>query len=201
MDAYDPRVHHRRSIRLPSYDYAQPGAYFLTICLEDRRCLFGRIALDEMALNDAGRMIGRWWLELPRKFRHVSLDAHVVMPNHFHGILVIADAGGLEGEDLGAHAGAPLPGGEASVLSAHAGAPLPRVVQWFKTMTTNEYIRGVKDSAWSRFDGTLWQRGYYERVVRDEAELEKFREYVFSNPLRWADDHENPCRADGIGLV
>ena len=86
---YDPERHHRRSIRLRGYDYRAAGAYFITIVVQDRACLFGEVVEGAMRLNDAGRMVERWWLELNRRFPHVSTDAYVVMPNHFHGIVVI----------------------------------------------------------------------------------------------------------------
>jgi hypothetical protein len=86
---YDPERHHRRSIRLRGYDYRAVGAYFITIVVQDRARLFGEVVDGEMRLNDAGRMVERWWLELNRRFPHVLTDAYVVMPNHFHGIVVI----------------------------------------------------------------------------------------------------------------
>ena len=89
---YDHDRHHRRSIRLEGYDYAQPGAYFVTICTQGRTCMFGDVAEGEMVLNDAGCMVQRWWSELPQKFPLVKTDEHVVMPNHFHGIIVIVGA-------------------------------------------------------------------------------------------------------------
>src|SRR6266542_4432459 len=131
----NPDIHHRRSIRLRNYDYSLPGAYFLTVCTEDRACLFGNVADDTMRLNDAGRMIEQWWFELNRKFPTVETDEFVVMPNHCHGIVVIP-----VGADL--RVGPGSKGARTAHQGAHAGAPLPTVIQWFKTMTTNDYIRG-----------------------------------------------------------
>jgi len=88
---YDPNRHHRRSIRLKGYDYSQAGAYFITICTQDRACLFGKVVNGEMRLNDAGRMVLAEWNMLPERFPHVVLDAFVVMPNHVHGIVVITN--------------------------------------------------------------------------------------------------------------
>ena len=90
---YDPERHRRRSIRLPGYDYAQVGAYFVTICAQQRLCLFGDIVDDEVRLNESGQMIERWWVGLPTKFPNVALDQSVVMPNHVHGIIIIVDNG------------------------------------------------------------------------------------------------------------
>lgn len=181
---YDPDIHHRRSIRLQGYDYARNGAYFVTVCAQGRECLFGEIVDGEMYLNDAGRMVAKWWMELPERFPDVVLDEYVVMPNHFHGILVFVGAA-LRGRPDAETEGHP-----------HRGAPtLGDVVDWFKTMTTNAYIRGVKMSDWPPFAGRLWQRNYYERVIRDEKELDAVREYIANNPKRWESDSENPANA------
>ena len=103
---YDPNKHHRGSIRLPKYAYSRAGAHFITICTHERDCRFGEIVDTEMRLNDAGLMIERWWRKLPDKFTSVTIDAYVVMPNHFHGIVVIEDNNDL---DVGEHTGSPLP--------------------------------------------------------------------------------------------
>jgi putative transposase len=162
--------HHRRSIRLSGYDYAQSGAYFMTICTHNRQYLFGDIADGEMQLNDAGRMVERCWNDIPTHFPHVELDAFVVMPNHVHFIVV----------NMG-H-------GEHTVQGEHAGSPLHVVLQWFKTMTTNEYICGVKQHGWSPFCGKLWQRNYWEHIVRNAQELNHIREYIRDNPASWQQD-------------
>jgi len=156
-----------------------------------------------MHWNDAGRMVEGWWFELEKKFPSIETDAHVVMPNHFHGIIVIvgADLPPNVGADLPPNVGADLPpnvGADLRVCpstkGAHAGAPLPRIVQWFKTMTTNEYIRKVRENGWIPFPGRLWQRNYYEHVIRNEKALNGIREYIGANPSRWEDDPENPNR-------
>jgi len=105
MNSHD---HHRRSIRLQDYDYAQNGAYFVTICTQDRANRFGEIAEGEMVLNSAGKMIEKWWYELGRKFPEIDLDAFVIMPNHVHGVIVIVGADLCVCPAVGAHAGAPL---------------------------------------------------------------------------------------------
>lgn len=179
---YDPHESHRRSIRLRDYDYTQAGAYFVTICTQGRVCLFGAVVDGEMELNDAGRMVGRWWGELMTKFPSVALDDCVVMPNHVHGIVIIV------GADLGVCPDTPV----AEAKGAHTGAPLPRIVQWFKTMTTNEYIRGVKQRGWAPFHGRLWQRNYYEHVIRSEDGLDRIRQYILDNPAKWPEDSDNP---------
>jgi REP element-mobilizing transposase RayT len=196
---YDPEIHHRRSIRLEEYDYSATGAYFVTACAQNRDCLFGEIANGIMVLNDAGLMVGKWWQEISTKFDNVMIDTHVVMPNHFHGIICIVGATLRGRPDFAESVGAPLRGCPAFDLRAeepgrpHRAAPtLGDVMNWFKTMTTNAYIRGVKQSDWSPFPGRLWQRNYYERVVRDDEELTAIREYILCNPMQWAEDKENP---------
>ncbi len=148
---YDPFKHHRHSIRLQGYDYTQSGAYFVTMCAQNRECLFGEIVDGEMRLNDAGQMVARWWDEVPCKFSSVEMDNFVIMPNHFHGIAVIT------GIEQGAHTGAPLHDRDAYVGADLRVRPgLGQIMQWFKTMTTNEYIRSVEQNDWRPFAGKLW---------------------------------------------
>lgn len=168
----------RRSIRLKGYDYSSPGAYYITAVLQDRLRLFGQRHDAMVELNDAGRMIERWWKELPNKFQHVGLDEYIVMPDHFHGIVIIHSVGADRrvcpvevNEGWGAHTGAPQ------------RAPISRIVQWWKTMTTNEYIREVKRAGWEPFCGRLWQRNYYEHVIRDDEDLNRVRQYIMNNPF------------------
>ena len=201
---YDPMRHHRRSIRLRGYDYAQAGAYFVTICVQDRACLFGEVIDSEVRLNEAGRMVVRWWDELARAYLGIDSDAFIAMPNHVHGIIVLgARPDELEGgggpDDEGRHIGLPLP--DNAVVGADLRvrppgdvrrASLSRVVQWFKTMTTNEYIQGVRNLEWPPFRGRLWQRNYYEHVIRDERSLERLRDYVAGNPAGWPTDRLHP---------
>ncbi len=182
----------RRSIRLRGYDYSRAGAYFVSICTKDRECLFGDVENQEMALNDAGRMVDKWYVELEKKFKDIRCDEFIIMPNHFHAI--IQNIGPVTvGADLCV---CPVvcpddhrhgrPSGE------HIGSPLHRVIQWFKTMTTNEYIRGVKQYGWVPFPGRLWQRNYYEHILRNENEMSRIREYIRNNPAQWATDKDNP---------
>ena len=169
----------RKSARLSGYDYAQEGAYFITIVVQGRFPLFGEISQGSLVLNDSGVMIGKWWEKIGQKFSNIQNDAFVVMPNHFHGILF------LKKQDLE----------NSSEKGAHAGAPLQKAIQWFKTMTTNEYIHGVKSRGWQPFRGSLWQRRFFEHVIRDENSLNRIREYIDSNPQRWDLDGENPKAA------
>jgi len=164
-------VHHRLSIRLKGYDYAQAGAYFITVCTQNRESAFGCVDDGDMRLNDAGRMVRSVWEGLPDRFPEMQLDAFVVMPNHVHGIAVFVGAGlALPGEN-GAASSAPT---------------LGDVVRAFKSLSAIHVNRLFMRS------GSLWQRNYYEHVIRNERELDKIREYIATNPLRWALDRENP---------
>ena len=180
-EKYSPNVHHRRSMRLEGYDYSQEGWYFITICTQDRRCMFGEMVGCRVQLNDAGLMIESWWMIMTGKFPVVQTDEYVVMPNHFHGIVNVGAA--PCGRPI-THKGSGQP---------HRVAPtLADIVHWFKTMTTNQYIRAVKRGEWPPFRKKLWQRNYYEHVIRDEEELNHFRQYIGDNPANWQKDEENP---------
>ena len=186
---YNPEIHHRRTIRLRDYDYSQSGAYFLTICIQDRECLFGNVVNGEMQLHEAGKAIQKWWDETAIKFKNIELDESVVMPNHFHGVIFIV------GADLRV---CPDINNDDKNKGEHTGSPLHKIVQWFKTMTTNEYIRGIKLFDWSPFNGKLWQRNYYEHIIRNDAEMNRIREYILNNPLQWDSDSENPENVKGL---
>ena len=177
---FDPKIHHRRSIRLKNYDYSQAGLYFVTIVTQNREYLFGEITGDEMVLNDAGIMVEKWFNELKNKFPDIQCHTMVVMPNHFHCIV----------QNVGADLRV-CPDDSESNQGEHVGSPLPVVVQWFKTMTTNEYIRGVKNKNWQRFNGKLWQRNYWEHIIRNENEYQQIAEYILQNPKKWAIDKLN----------
>ena len=193
-------IHHRRSIRLRGYDYSQAGAYFVTVCVQGRHCLFGGVVNGEMRLNDAGRMAQTVWEGLPDRFPSIELDAFVVMPNHVHGIIVLlADASRGRGESC------IRPGVNDENANDHKGdhkdrpygtlaGTIGRVIQAFKSIVTHEYVMGVRQHVWPPFVGRLWQRNYYEHIIRDAESLNRIREYILTNPLRWALDRENPRR-------
>ena len=177
----DPEIHRRRSIRLKGYDYGSVGAYFVTVCTKNRICFFGKVEDEEMVLNDSGRMIQTKWLELPHRFSHIRLDEFIVMPNHFHGIIIINNDENV---------GAPLVG--APGAGTRPAPTLGDMVGAFESITTNAYIRGVKQRRWPPFPGKLWQRNYHDRIIRDEDELNRIREYIIYNPVKWSDDEDNP---------
>ena len=147
----------RKRARLPHFDYATPGAYFVTICAHRRMQIFGRCVDDELRPTAAARTVERCWVAIPVHFPSVGVDAFVVMPNHVHGVLLL-------GEDT---------------------HPLPTVVGSFKSAVS----RALKSGR------PVWQRGYYERVVRGENELEAIRRYILENPSAWPWDPENPARS------
>ncbi len=164
---YDPDRHHRRSIRLKGFDYSQSAVYFITICVQKRGCLFGTISQDRMLLNDAGKMVSAEWLALPARFPSVILDEYVVMPNHFHGIIYISPDS-TENPTLG------------------------QIIGAFKSIVTDRYITGVKAQDWTPFDRILWQRNYYEHIVKNESALQSIQQYVRDNPLTWLKDSLYP---------
>lgn len=191
---YTPGRDARRTLRLREYDYSRPGAYFVTICAQARSCLFGEIAAGTMAMNDAGRMVAELWDRLPTKFPNVTVDVSVVMPNHMHGTLVLHECPVGVGPRAypcpPPHGIVPPTPDAPPATGAHTGAPLPEIVGWFKTMSTNAYICGVRRDGWPRFEGRLWQRNYFERVLRTEERLNAARRYIGENPARWALDTE-----------
>ena len=172
----------RRRLRLRSFDYASPGAYFVTVCTQGRVGLLGGVIEGSMRPSAAGRMVEDTWCRLPAFYAGIDVDAFVVMPNHLHGVVLV---------------GAP-PCGRPAAGRARGPAPtllsLFDVMHRFKTLTTRTYISGVRQLGWPSFNNRLWQRGYYERVVRDADELMRIRQYIEENPARWLDDAENPLR-------
>jgi len=206
---YDAEKHNRRSIRLKGYNYSQAGAYFVTICTNGHECLFGTIVDGNLRLNYPGEMIMRWWRALPDKFSNAQTDQCIVMPNHFHGIIIIVGVDQCVCPDVCVshepsvcpeHSNETRDKGEHGDKGEHIGSPLPRIIQWFKTMTTNAYIKKVHEQLWQPFNGNLWQRNYYEHVIRTEKELNQIREYIVNNPMQWELDTENPQNIKGSKL-
>lgn len=202
---FNSKIHRRRSIRLKGYDYSQEGLYFVTICVRKRKCLFGYIVREQviendtsigtplvgalpeshdpnegvptrgtptggdnaiMELNDAGRMIETVWLELPDRFPNIKLHEYVVMPNHFHAIIEIV--------------GAPLVDPPSKSLFD--------IIDAFKSITTVAYIDGVKTKGWPRFQRKLWQRDYWEHIIRREGAYDTISNYIVNNPAKWRED-------------
>ncbi len=208
---YDPQRHHRRSIRLPGYDYTQPGAYFVTVVTHERTPMFGDIADGEMRLNDAGRVAQQCWLDIPSHFPHVELDAFIIMPNHVHGILWIVEtppmgttagtmAGTVGAKDFSPLPSPPLPSNVPPISSQPLGVSSDAAPQPHGTSKTiGSVVRGFKIGVtkWFRQNTTIytvWQRNYYEHIIRTDDALARIRAYIQSNPQRWAEDQENPLR-------
>lgn len=195
--SYDPERHHRRSIRFPGFNYSAFGPYFVTICVEGRECLFGDVRGGQMILNDAGQMVDRIWREMPDHYPGVQIDQLQVMPNHLHGIVGLAEPASEFGEGR-TWGSAPTGGGQARGPAPTNSNPntkplsLGDVLQRFKSFTTTAYVRGVSSAGWTRFDGRLWQRNYFEHIIRDNESLGSVRSYIFTNPQRWGADRENP---------
>lgn len=159
----------RRTIRLRGHDYAGGGSYFVTICAQVRWPWFGEVRDGVVFLSDAGYMVDAQWRLLATRFSGISLDTFVVMPDHMHGIIHIS------AKDT-------APSGD-ECLSGTAPGSLGRIVQVFKARTTNVYAEHVRDSVWPPFSGRLWQRNYYEHIVRGEGDLARIRAYILHNPL------------------
>lgn len=168
-----------KSIRLKGYDYSRAGAYFVTICTHNKECLFGDIVDGNVALNDFGRVVDSEWLKTAEIRKNIILDKYIVMPNHFHGIVLI-----VENDDSGK---ARLATTQWNVPIKTKPGSLPVIVGSFKSAVTRQInlMRGTPGKE-------LWQRNYFERIVRNPDELHRIREYIFANPLRWQMDKENP---------
>ncbi|MCX8048287.1 MAG: transposase [Methylohalobius sp.] len=182
----------RRSIRLKGYDYSQAGAYFITICTRDRVCLFGEIVAGEMRLNDMGRIVETVWKEIPASYPGAAIDAFVVMPNHIHGIILVG-APFMAPHDVATRAGATM-----AVQGAMNRGAMNRGAM-NRAPTVGEIVRGFKARvaiAIHRMPGcgnvAVWQRNYYEHIIRNEESLNRIRQYIADNPLQWALDRENP---------
>jgi REP element-mobilizing transposase RayT len=189
MTRFNPEIHHRRSIRLQNYDYSQNGAYFVTICVNKKQELLGNIENGEMIPNDAGLMVSNLWQKLAEKFDGVFIDEFCVMPNHFHGILVIENSMKM-GENMVSPVRIEIENtknvGVEPCFNPIQG--LPRFISWFKRISTNKYIHGVNKNGWEPFYQKLWLRNYHERVIRNESDLEKIRQYIVNNPANWEND-------------
>ena len=154
----------RKKLRLENYDYSQCNAYFVTVCTHNRQQLFGTIMPSPVGAtlrgrpNNPDKMIEKWINELENKFEKIYIDCFCIMPDHLHMIVVI---------ECG---------------SSYA---LNDILLWLKTMTTNEYINGVKNGLFSPFENKVWQRSYYDHIIRNEQDLDEKRDYILTNPIRW----------------
>jgi putative transposase len=187
MVKFDPQKHHRRSIRLKGYDYSQAGAYFVTIVAWRREFLFGEVMNKEMGLSKFGLVAKQQWEKLPKRFLNIELGAYMIMPNHMHGIIEIINGRGMAGN--------------LNNLDGESSRRAPTYEQFQKPLTGSipTIIRSYKSAVSYRInlirgtDGVpVWQRNYYEHIIRNETDLQNKTDYIESNPLLWDEDDENP---------
>ncbi|HXF48618.1 MAG TPA: transposase [Verrucomicrobiae bacterium] len=169
----------RRSIRLPAYDYSQAGAYFVTICTLNRECLFGKVMDGKVQLNPFGCVVEEEWLKTAELRPCIELGTSVVMPNHFHGIIVIND------ECRGTARRAPT----VSRFGKPVAGALSTVIRSFKSAVTKR-INDLRRTP----GNVVWQRNYYEHIIRNEDDWKKIHDYIVYNPEKWMVDAENPDR-------
>lgn len=164
---HDPNIHHRRSVRLAGYDYAGAGAYFVTICVHRKRPAFDRIINGEMQLHPYGKIVVKCWEETEAHFSTCFTDEFVVMPNHFHGILFLDGANATS---------------QSARFAASQRGSLATIINHFKGAATRR-IRALRAD-----EVRVWQRGFHERIIRDEKELDAIRRYIIENSLNWPTD-------------
>ncbi len=197
---YNPDIHKRQSMRLKGYYYSQHDMYFVTICTQNRECLFGDVMDGSMKLNDAGKLVRKWWTGSTDRFRGIELDEYVIMPNHFHGIIRIT-SDNCRGEvtspctpDTPKTGGVPCEQQDGETYEMKGGETPPlrkptigQIIAYFKYQTTRQ-INQFRNSTGI----PVWQRNYHDRIIRNEKELMKIREYIRNNPMQWDRDKENP---------
>ena len=164
--------HHRKSIRLKEYDYSQPGEYFVTICTQNHEYLFGSIVNGNMDLNEKGKVVDKCWKGIPEHFSNVALDEYIIMPDHFHGIVIINEF------DIN---------GRGEIISPLQKPTLGKIVAYFKYQST-KLINELQGTPAAK----VWQRNYFDRVIRDEKELQNICDYIANNVLAWAIKTEQP---------
>ena len=176
----------RRTLRLPGYDYSLPGAYFITICTQDRACVFGTVVDDTVHLNDLGRMVDATWTELPTHCQGLHLDQFTIMPNHLHAIAFLSGSSDQNHPSI-----------DGRTQRSAPTVALPDIIRRFKTVTTSRVRHDVHNCGWHPSSGRLWQRNYYEHVIRNDDSLCRIRDYIANNPTSWALDRENPDAVPG----
>lgn len=166
MNNYDPQLHHRRSIRLQGYDYSQEGLYFVTICVQNRLNIFGEIIDRKMILNENGKIVENTWLDLPNHNPNIIPDVFCIMPNHFHAIIEIT---------------APVGAGSKPAQNS-PNHSLSEIIRQFKTFSSRRI------NQLSGRQGPIWQRNYYEHIIRNDISYNNIYWYIMNNPEKWADD-------------
>ena len=177
MKKYNPDIHHRRSVRLRGYDYSQAGAYFITKCAHNRRCIFGEIRNKEMYLNPFGEIAYREWEELPKRWQHLELGAFQIMPNHIHGVLVINDPQISQADDL------------SNPKIQWAKKPtVGQVVGAYDSITVTQSVKYIEGNSPDMVLGKLWQRGFHEHIIRTLESFDRISHYIINNPADWEND-------------
>ncbi len=191
--AYNPNIHHRRSIRLKGYDYSQAGLYFITICCKNRMCRFGKIENGKMILNEFGNIAYNEWVKTPELRPQIELDAFIVMPNHIHGILKINEIGRGELHSPDNKTGDnKTPDNKPGECNSHLRSPsnnVGAIIRGYKSSVTKQ-INNLGDNGKGVCDTPqqLWQRNYYEHIIRNEQSYQTISEYIINNPSKWSDD-------------
>jgi putative transposase len=173
---------HRRSVRMRGFDYTLPGAYFVTIVTHKHNCIFGKIFERKMSLNAIGVIAHECWSEIPDHFHCTDIFPFIVMPNHIHGIITIIDDE-CRGTIMHAHAGYRAPTTEK--FSQPVAGSVPTIIRTYKAAISRRARQQLGMV-------NLWQRNYYEHIVRNQSDLESIAEYIIGNPANWADDSEHP---------
>jgi putative transposase len=214
---YNPNIHHRRSIRLKGYDYSQAGLYFITICIQDRKCLFGKIvgaglapapdagcapaqnagfthnsqsAPAQMELNDFGMIAWEQWQKLPERFTNMELDVFQIMPNHMHGIIMLTTRATMPiaTNDTVANTGAGVGAGASPAPTNTKPSTVGDIVGAYKSLVANDCLEIFKQKYPGKLMGKLWQRNYYEIIIRDEPSYQRISKYIINNPANWNGD-------------
>ena len=189
---YESEKYNRRSMQMKEYDYSLPGAYFVTLLASGRKHLFGKVNLDQVELNEIGKIVEYCWLKIPKYFDNIKLDEYVIMPDHLHGIIFIEAALGKgEATPDKPTIESEMTSGVASPLRPRGTQPgsLGAIIQNFKSVSTRMVNKRYYEPG-----NKIWQRDYYERIIRNERELNAIRQYIHDNPLNWDLDSENPMR-------
>ncbi|MFN4006656.1 MAG: transposase [Chitinophagaceae bacterium] len=187
MQQYNPNIHHRKSIRLKGYDYTQAGLYFITICCNrggELHSPFGYIENGQMILNEYGQIAYNEWMKTPEIRPNVELGAFIIMPNHMHGIIRLLGRGELHSPNETGIYDMPEPPDNGGVCKTPLQSP---------SQTVGAIVRGYKSSVTKRlgllgFNGKLWQRNYYEHIIRNELSYQNISNYIINNPAKWQED-------------
>jgi putative transposase len=179
---YDPRRHHRRSIRLRGYDYAQAGEYFVTICTLERECILGTVTDGAMLLSSVGEIVKRCWGEIPGHFHNVELGEFVIMPNHLHGVILLREIPRRDEVTSSLRNDSEI---ETTQPIVKRPATLGQIVALYKYRST-KLINVIRSAPGKRF----WQRNYYEHIIRDGDDYARIRNYIAENVGRWSEDKE-----------